>query len=399
MKKEILFALFLFSTVFSLNSNEIIYITFSNDGITTTGEGAVVSGTTVIIEKSGTYSVKGSTNEGNLIVKASSVCLYLHDLYLASKTTAPLTINSKLRVQVINIQNTTLKDLEDDSTTTGECAVIKIKNLSKVTFENHGVFTLYGDCKNVIKGEKGASIIFESSKGEYTITANKTAIASDGSLEFYLGKYTIVSKYEDAIKSSPEDSDTSSLGKIIIYNGEFKIQCYNDAFTAKKNITIVDGKFDIKTENGYESTTFDYRNQSAAGFKITNNGIGCEIKVYSAEMSLNTAGDAFNSNRDLTILKGKYIIYSKDDGVHAGLDLVLGVKDAPNEDLDFKVLYSYEAIEGMTVTVYSGKIVATAIDDGINASEKDEGSGNQLNPQLGFKRKNIIFRKQNMNLR
>ena len=399
MIKEILFAIFLFSTVFSLKSNAIIYITFSNDGITTTGEGAVVSGTTVTIENSGTYLVQGSTNEGNVIVKANSVVLYLQHLYLASKTTAPLTINSKLEVKVINIQNTTLKDLEDVSTTTGECAAIKIKKQSKVTFENQGVFTIYGDCKNVIKGGEQASIIFESSNGEYAITANKTAISSDGSLEFYLGRYSIVSKYGDAIKSSPEDTDTASLGKIIIYNGEFNIQCYNDAFTAKKNITIVDGKFDIKTENGYESTTFDSDNQSAKGFKITNNDTGCEMKVYSAEMSLNTADDAFHSNRDLTILKGKYIIYSKDDGVHAGFNLVLGVKDAPNEDLDLEVLYSYEAIEAMTITIYSGKVVATATDDGINASGGDEESGPGPRPHQGFTKKNKMLWKHRMNLR
>ena len=383
MRKEILFMIFLFSTIFTLDSNAIVYITFSNDEITTTGDGAVISGTTVTIEKEGTYLVQGSTDEGNIVVKSNSV-IYLQHLYLASKTTAPLTINSKLEVQVINIQNTTLKDLENVLTTTGECAAIKIKKKSKVTFENQGVFTLYGDCKNVIKGGEEAAIIFENSNGEYQITANKTGIASDGSLEFSLGKYTIVSKYGDAIKSSPEDTDTASLGKIIIYNGEFNIQCYNDAFTAKKNITIVDGTFDIKTENGYESTTFDSDTQSAKGFKITNNDTGCEMKVYSAQMSLNTADDAFHSNRDLTILKGKYTIYSKDDGVHAGFNLVLGVKDASNDDLDLEVLYSYEAIEAMTITIYSGKIVATATDDGINASGGDAEEGPRPGPHSGF---------------
>ena len=386
MRKEILFILYLFSTILAKESNAINYITFSNDGITTTGEGAVVSGTTVTIQNSGTYLVQGSTDEGNVVVKASSVVLYLQHLYLASKTTAPLTINSKLEVQVINIQNTTLKDLEDVSTTTGECAAIKIKKQSKVTFENQGIFTLYGDCKNVIKGGEEAAIVFSSSNGEYQITANKTAIASDGSLEFSLGKYTIVSKFGDAVKSSPEDTDTASLGKILINNGEFNIQCYNDAFTAKKNITIVDGKFDIKTENGYESTTFDSNTQSAKGFKITSNDTGCEMKVYSAEMSLNTADDAFHSNRDLTILKGNYKIYSQDDGIHAGFNLVIGEKGASNEDLDLEVLYSYEAIEGMTITINSGKVVATATDDGINASGGDEesGPGPRPGPHQGF---------------
>ena len=385
MKRIYISLVFLFLSAFCLDSNAIVYITFSKDGITTTGEGAVVSGTSVSIEKSGTYLLQGYSTEGNAVVKSSDVTLYLQHLDLSSKTTAPITIENKLNVKIINIQNTTLNDLEDDSTTTGECAVIKIKKKSTVSFENQGVFTLNGNCKNIIKGGEEASIIFENSNGEYKITANKTGISSDGSLEFNLGTYTIISKYGDAIKSTPEDSDTTSLGKILINSGTFNIQCYNDAFSAKKNITIVKGTFDIKTENGCDSTTFDSDKESAKGFKITNNDTGCEMKIYSAEMNLNTADDAFHSNRDLTIFKGIYKIYSGDDGVHAGFNLVLGEKDAPNEDLDLEVLQSYEAIEAMTITIYSGKIVATATDDGINASGNSDDSP-RPGPHQGFLR-------------
>ena len=289
-------------------------------------------------------------------------------------------VNSKLNdVNIINIQNTTLKDYEEESTTSGECAVIKIKKKSIVYFENQGLFSLYGECKNIIKGGEEASIIFKNSNGEYKLTAFKNAIASDGYLEFNLGTYTIISKNGDAIKSNPEDTDTNSLGKILINSGTFNIECLNDAFTAKNNITIVKGTFDIKTENGYDSTTFDKDESSAKGFKVKNNDTGCEIKVYDGEFLLNTADDAFHSNRDLTFIKGKYTIYSGDDGAHAGYNLVLGEKDAPLENLDFKVLYSYEAIEGMTITINSGVIVATATDDGINAAggegEEEPGPG------------------------
>ena len=106
---------------------------------------------------------------------------------------------------------------------------------------------------------------------------------------------------------------------------------------------------------------------------MKNNATGCEMKVYDGDFSLNTADDAFHSNGNLTILKGKYIIYAGDDGVHAEFNLVLGEKDAPLENLDLQVLYSYEALEGMTITIYSGKIVATAEDDGINAAGGDSG--------------------------
>ena len=383
MKRIYIFFVYLLFSILCFESNAIVYITFSEDGITVTGEGAVVSGTSVSIEKSGTYFLQGYSTEGNAIVKSSDVVLYLQHLDLSSKNTAPLIIENKLNVKIINIQNTTLNDLEDASTTTGECAVIKIKKKSSVSFENQGLFTLNGNCKNIIKGGEEASIIFENSNGEYKITANKTAISSDGYLEFNLGKYTIISKYGDAIKSSPEDSDTASLGKILINSGTFNIQSYNDAFTAKKNITIVKGTFDIKTENGADSTTFDSDKESAKGFKLSNNDTGCEIKIYSAEMNLDTADDAFHSKRDLTILKGIYKIYSGDDGVHATFNLVLGEKDAPTEDLDLEILKSYEAIEAMTITIYSGKIVATATDDGINASGDSDDSP-RPGPHQGF---------------
>ena len=373
MKIQILLNILLLSIAFCLKSNAIVYITFSNEGVSVSGDGASVSGSTVTIEKAGTYLAQGESNEGNVVIKSSSVVLYLQHLELSSKTTAPLIINSNLNeIKIINIQNTTLNDLEDSTTTQGECAAVKIKKKSVVSFENQGLFTLNGNCKNIIKGGEQVSLIFENSNGEYIINANKTAISSDGSLEFNLGKYTIISKYGDAIKSSPEDTDTSSLGKILINNGNFDIQCYNDAFTAKNNITIVKGTFEIKTENGYDSTTFDSENESAKGFKVTNNATGCEIKAYDGQFSLNTADDSFHSNRDLTLLKGTYTIYSKDDGLHAGFNLVLGIKDASNDDLDLKVLSSYEAIEGMTITINSGKIIATAEDDAINASGGDE---------------------------
>ncbi len=47
---------------------------------------------------------------------------------------------------------------------------------------------------------------------------------------------------------------------------------------------------------------------------------------------------------------------------------MLGQKDAPLEDLTLNIENSYESLEGMTVTIYSGKIKCRAKDDGINAS-------------------------------
>ena len=381
MKIKFSFIFLLASITFSMKTklkedpSSTQYIVFLNGNIKVSEGGPTVSGTTAVIENPGIYLVSGESEEGNIVVKSNSVKLYLQNLKLTSSKTAPIIVTSDLReVQIMNLQNSILNDLEDVDSTTGECAVVKIKKNSTVSFRNNDVLTLNGICKNVIKGGKETSVIFEKSNGEYIINANKTGISSDGTLEFNFAKYNIISENGDAIKSLPDDEDTDSLGKILIKDGIFNIQSYNDAFTAKNNITIITGTFDIKTENGFESTTYD-ENESSKGFKITNNDTGCEIKVYSGDFKLNTADDAFHSKRDIVLYTGKYIIYSKDDGLSAKYNLVLGKRNAPLEDLDLQILNSYEALEGMTITIYSGKIIATAEDDGLNASGEKRSRG------------------------
>ena len=371
MKIQLLFFFLLSSIIFCLETNEEISrtkkISFTFDNIKV-DEGIELSGTSVLIEKPGIYMATGVSKEGNIVIRSDSVKLYLKDLLLTSKKTAPITITgNKKDVTIINIQNTILNDLEEPETTEGECAVIKIKRNSIVHFLNNGVFKLFGSCKNIIRGLSETSIIFDKSDGEYIINANKTAINSDGYLQFDGGLFTIESEFGDAIKSAPDDDDEQSLGKILINNGIFNVQCYGDAFTAKNNITILKGIFDITTQHGYDNDVFN-GNVSSKGFKVTNTEIGSEIKVYSADIFLNTADDGFRSNRDITILKGNYIIYSRDDAICAKYHLNLGEKDANLDELNIKILYSFEALEGMIIKIYSGKIIATAIDDGINAS-------------------------------
>lgn len=333
---------FLLSSIFCLEPNKlgmgITFITFWKNEVTIIGEGAVAEGTEVSLEKPGTYLIQGSSDEANIIVKESSIILYLENLEISSSKTAPITINSNLKeIKLINVQNSILNDYEDSSTTKGECAVIKIKKNSELIIENQNFFYLNGYCKNIIKGGDQVSIKFENSNGEYIINANKTAIATDGYLEFNGGKFTIDAMGGDAIKCSPDETDKTNLGKILINDGHFNIECYNDAFTATNNIEIVKGVFTIKTENGYDSKTFNSSEESAKGFKVTNNETGSEIVINDGDFDLNTADDAFHSNGDLKLLAGKYKLSSGDDGLHAGLNLVLGKKDEPNDKLNVNI--------------------------------------------------------------
>lgn len=343
------------------------YIVFS-EGKIKASDDINVSETTIEIKKPGIYYISGETEEGNIIVKSNKVTLYLQNLKLSSERTAPITINKNLDdVTIINMENTELNDLEDPLTTEGECAVIKIKANSIVHFRNEQKITLNGICNNIIKGGRNTSIFFDGNDGEYELNASKGGINIEKLLVVNGGVFKISSENGNGIKVSPDDSDTETLGEILINNGTFIIYSYKDAFVAKNNITIVDGNFDIVTQYGYNDIIYN-SNVSSKGFKVTSNTEGSEIRVYSGNFMLNTADDAFRSNRDITILKGNITILSRDDGICAKYNLVLGIKDGPLDELRILIIMSYEALEGMTIKIYSGKIRAKATNDGINAS-------------------------------
>ena len=377
--KDKIFMLFILLVSFSyILNNYNSTITFSNSGVTFSGEGVEISGTIATIKNPGSYLVTGSSSEGNIIISVGSVELYLQNLELNSSITSPIIVNSKLEnVKIISLGNVILQDLEEQTTTKGECAVIKVKKKSTVTFSNQNDFKLIGKCKNVIKGGSLANIIFDDSNGEYTINGYKNGIASDNLVQFNGGKFTITTETGDGIKSSPDDTDTESLGRIFIYSGTFNIQSYSDAFQAANKLTIIDGNFIVKTENGYDSKTFDGDTMSAKGFKVSNNKTGCEMRIYNGNFDLNTADDAFHSDGNMTLINGNYKIYSGDDALHSEFHLIIGTKDQ-SKTPNINILYSYEAIEGMSIRIYSGKINATAKDDGINAAGAD--SGEQFGP-------------------
>ena len=360
----------LISTIICLE--ETIYnstIIFSNDKINITGEGVYESSKGVItINNPGSYLIKGTSNEGNIIIVKSSVYLYLENFELSSSKNSPILVDRRLDdVRIIAIQNVTLNDLEDLESK-AECATIKIKKKSNVTIQSLNDLKLTGKSKNVIKGVEQVSITFQSPKdGVFIIEAQKNAIACDNLLIFKGGIFNITTKTGDAINADSDDSDINNLGKIIIEKSEFHIESYNDAFQAKSLIEINDGSFYIKTENGSQSTTFNRSSDSANAFKVSGKDAGSEIMVYNGTFFLDTPDNTFHSNGNLTLTNGNYNINSKRNGLHAKFNVVIG-KNQSSIGPNINILNSDEAIEGMSIIIYSGNLYTESIDDGINAA-------------------------------
>ena len=211
MKIKIFFISFILFSFSKADKNYTSEIIFSGSEIHASGKAVEISGSIVTIKNSGSYLVTGSSTEGNIIISSDHVDLNLQNLDLTSNTNSPIIVKSKLEnINIISLGNVQLQDLEVETNTTGECAVIKIKKMSNVTFSNEEDFKLIGKCKNVIKGGSQSNIIFNESNGEYIINAYKNGISSDNLVQFNGGKFIINTETGDAIKSSPDEEDTVS---------------------------------------------------------------------------------------------------------------------------------------------------------------------------------------------
>ena len=107
---------------------------------------------------------------------------------------------------------------------------------------------------------------------------------------------------------------------------------------------------------------------------MSNNETRCEINIHHADIKLNTEDDAFQLNGNLTIILRNVLIYSKDDGIYAGFNLVLGKEEVPLSELFANILHNYEALEAMTIRIFSGKINCTVTDNGINSFGGESGN-------------------------
>lgn len=359
-------------------SKEQATLTFTNDFITETaaGSGYSISGTTLKITAAGTYRIKGSCSEGSVVVEngLSGVTLIIDDLTLTSASTAPIVVKKSSSVLLKLSGTSTLTDNEDASTEETnadfEGAAIKVKSGSSLTIFGDGTLNAVGNAKNAIKGAAESSLLVDG--GTIKASAVNNGIGFDGSIVINDGTFDITSG-NDGIKSEPDEADTASAGTVTINGGTFTINAKGDGIQAAENLTINNGVFNIKTLDGYNSSSFNKDTMSCKGLKSSGNNDNeteptNQLNITGGTFNLNTADDAVHSDGYVTITDGTFDIYTGDDGVHADATLTLGVENGYERDPEITIHSSYEGLEGSVVNAYSGKYYVVASDDGINAA-------------------------------
>lgn len=358
-------------------------LTFSNASITETisGSGYEISGTSLTITEAGKYRITGSCSEGNIEVSkgVTGVVLVLDNLILKSSTTAPIIIKKEgasATIELVGTSTITNTENPDNETSTDteiadafEGAAIKVKSASSLRIKGSGTLNVDGStCKNGIKGAATSSIIIDS--GNINVQAANNGIGCDGSVTINNGTINVTAN-GDGIKSEPESDDTSSDGAVTINGGIITVNVQGDGIQAANNLAITDGVFNIKTLDGYNSSSFNSDTMSCKGLKASTNeqeGVQNVIRITGGTFNINSADDAIHSDNSITITGGTFDIYTGDDAVHAETSLVLGTENGLDRDPDIKIYSSVEGLEACQIYTYSGKYYIISSDDGINAA-------------------------------
>lgn len=348
-------------------------ITFSQDKVDISGNGAAFKDNVVTISKAGVYSLSGSSENARITVnvgKQDEVTLRLNGVSLKSTESSVIYCESGELLTLYLNENTenTLSDSAEyiftENDTEPDGAVFSRADL---VIKGGGSLSVTSNYKDAIKCKDGLSI----TSGNINVISADDGIVGKDYVKITGGNITINAK-SDGIKST-NDTD-EGRGYITISDGTLDITAENDGIQAEKEInieggsvTIFTGGEDANAEVKASADPFDRDittndSESRKGLKA-NTG----IFVSGGEISITSADDSVHSDENVSISGGTLILSSCDDGVHA--DEALTINDGT-----ITVTKSYEGLEGKTIEISGGEINIMASDDGLNAAGGDNGS-------------------------
>lgn len=373
-----------------------------------------IEGSTVTVTDEGCYILRGTLDDGGVIVdaeKTDKTQLVLDGVEITNQTGAAIYVRQADKVFVTLAEGT-----ENSLSNGGSFEAIDENNIDGVIFSKEDL-TLNGAGDLSLSSPAGHGVVSKDdltvTGGSYTVSAASHGFAGKDSVSI-TGAAMTVSAGKDGIHG--ENSDDASLGSVYIENGSFTITAEGDGISASACLQIDDGTFAITSgggsENGSKLTSDNWggfpggmgggmgggrpgRPGESGGFQGTSWGgfggmeqgtpgandtsaedstsikgikAGSALVINSGSFLLNCADDGVHSNGDVTITGGEFSVATGDDGVHA--DGTLTVTGGT-----VSITESYEGLEGLHILISGGEVSAVASDDGLNAAGGNDQSG------------------------
>lgn len=245
--------------------------------------------TNLLIEKAGTYTLTGTTQNSVVVDTTGDVTLILDK--------AQFTTSELPAIYVRNAENTKI-EVKNTST---------IERTGKDDILNAAVYvrsplSLTGNGTLTITDKSGHGL---KSKGDMTsanvtlnITSGKDGIHASDSLEIQSGKYTITSG----------DEGIQSNENLTIQKGTFEITSEGDSLHGDGDVTLADGTYTLKAgSEGIESKGNLLIKKGTYTIEATDDGLNAasSLTIQDGKMTITSAqNDAIDSNGSLTFEGG-----------------------------------------------------------------------------------------------
>lgn len=371
-------------------------ISLNGTSASSNANSVIISGTTVTITKEGTYIIRGTLDDGAIIVDAGQKDkphLILEGASITSSTTAALCVLNASKVFVTLAEGTENTLANSGSfQTTGENNIDgAVYSKQDLTINGTGSLTVTSPAGHGIVCKDDLAItggVFTVNSAFHGLDANDSVRIKGGSLTIDAGK--------DGIHA--EDTDNAATGFVYVSGGVMNIEAEGDGISAALHMQVSGGTIDILAGGGYENgenhssgnygdfmgggmgpggmgggqrpggrsvTTTDEASTSMKGLKA-----GAGLLISGGTMNINSADDAVHSDTVAVINGGEVQIASGDDGIHAETDLSITAGT-------IKISNSYEGLEAQNILLTGGDVSLVATDDGLNAAGgmDDSGSG------------------------
>ena len=342
---------------------EVVAITLNGDNISCKSSDVKIDGSTITIQKAGTYLLSGTLTDGNIIVDSDdkeNVRLIFNGVEISSSTTSPLYIKNAEKTIVTLVEGTenTLSDSEnyilDDESNNEPNGTIFSKD--DLVINGLGSLIINANYNHGIQNKDLLKII----SGNIDITSVGDAIIGKDGVIVKEAVINIESQ-EDGIKATKVEENK---GYVYLDNPEITIKSKKDGIQAVTCLYVKDGKYNIETGETNENSQSN--SDTSADYSRKGMKAGVDITIENGEYTIDSEDDGIHSNNSITVNAGTVNIASKDDGVHADTELTIN-------NGDIKVSESDEGLEAKYITINDGNIDITSSDDGINASS---GSSN-----------------------
>ena len=222
-------------------------ITLEDSGVKVDGAGVVIEGGRVQIVQAGTYVLRGTLSEGQIVVSVSKkdkVHLVLNSASITNTQGAPLVIE-EADGTYITLAAGTVNRLAD-----AEAAEGSDPEVDGVHYSN-GDLTLNGSGTLVIEGKAGHGIVSKDdlriTGGTYEITAVSDGIRGKDSIAVKEDVFSIVAGSDGLQSNNAKDA---AKGFIYIEAGVFMIKAGADGIQAETLLRVQDGTFDIESGGG-----------------------------------------------------------------------------------------------------------------------------------------------------